>query len=68
MSKRELPKHYNATALAHSIADVVQATGVGRSFIYQEIKARRLVVKKAGRRSLIFDADLKAWLASLPAK
>src|SRR5262245_22208612 len=57
-----------AIRLAHSIAEVVKITGVGRSFLYEEIKAGRLNVRKAGRRSLIFDADLKAWLASLPAK
>jgi excisionase family DNA binding protein len=70
MSQREPLKHPSATAirLAHSIADVAKITGVGRSFIYEEIKAGRLIVKKAGRRSLVFDADLKAWLASLPAK
>jgi excisionase family DNA binding protein len=70
MSKREPLKHTSATAirLAYSIAEAAEITGVGRSFIYEEIKAGRLVVKKAGRRSLVFDADLKAWLASLPAK
>jgi excisionase family DNA binding protein len=68
MSNSEQSKQSKATALrlAHSIADVTKITGVGRSFIYEEINAGRLVVKKAGRRSLIFDADLKAWLASLP--
>ena len=54
--------------LAHSIADVTKTTGVGRSFIYEEMKAGRLIIKKAGRRSLISDGDLKAWLASLPTK
>ena len=53
---------------AFAISEVVEIVGVGRSFIYEEIKAGRLIVRKAGRRSLVFDADLKAWLASLPAK
>lgn len=53
--------------LAHSIHDVTKLTGIGRSFIYEEIKAGRLLIRKAGRRTLIFDADLKAWLASMPA-
>jgi excisionase family DNA binding protein len=70
MSKHAPLKQSGAAVLrlAHSIAEVVKITGVGRSFIYEEIKAGRLVVKKAGRRSLVFDADLKAWLANLPAK
>lgn len=52
--------------LAHSIREVTALTGVGRSFIYEEIKEGRLRVRKAGRRSLIFEADLQAWLAKLP--
>ncbi len=52
--------------LAYSIADVTKLTGVGRSFIYDEIKAGRLHIRKAGRRTLIFNADLQAWLAQLP--
>jgi excisionase family DNA binding protein len=52
--------------LTHSIDDVTKLTGVGRSFIYEAIKAGNLSIRKAGRRTLIFDADLIAWLASLP--
>jgi excisionase family DNA binding protein len=68
MSKRDGDNRSQAPAyrLAHSISDVTNITGVGRSFIYEEIGAGRLVAKKAGRRTLIFDADLNAWLASLP--
>jgi excisionase family DNA binding protein len=61
-----MPEH--PSKLAHSIDDVTKLTGIGRSFVYEEIKAGRLLVKKAGRRSLIFDADLGAWLKSLPEK
>ncbi|MDO8397975.1 MAG: DNA-binding protein [Bradyrhizobium sp.] len=53
--------------LTHSIDDVTKLTGVGRSFIDEEIKAGNLKMRKAGRRTLIFDADLNAWLASLPS-
>jgi excisionase family DNA binding protein len=47
---------------------VTKTTGLGRSFIYEEIKEGRLRIRKAGRRSLVFDDDLRAWLASLPTK
>jgi excisionase family DNA binding protein len=60
----ESPQH----RLVHSIADVTKIIGLGRSFVYEEIKEGRLRVRKAGRRSLIFDADLKAWLQALPEK
>ena len=52
--------------LAYSIADLTRIAGVGRSFLYEEIKAGRLIVRKAGRRSLVLAADATAWLASLP--
>ncbi|UGX92328.1 helix-turn-helix domain-containing protein [Bradyrhizobium barranii subsp. barranii] len=69
MSKRE-PPNTSATVirLTHSIADVAEISGVGRSFLYEQIKLGRLVIKKAGRRSLVMDADLKSWLATLPTK
>ena len=41
--------------------------GVSRTLIFAEIKARRLTAVKAGRRTLITDGALNAWLASLPS-
>jgi hypothetical protein len=52
--------------LAYSITELTQVAGVGRSFLYDEVKAGRLIVRKAGRRSLILAEDATAWLASLP--
>ena len=53
---------------AYSIEEVTKVTGLGRSYIYEEIRDGRLRIRKAGRRSLVLPDDLKAWLASLPAK
>jgi excisionase family DNA binding protein len=52
--------------LAYSIAELASAAGVGRSFIYEEIKSGRLKLKKAGRRSLVMEEDARAWLAGMP--
>jgi excisionase family DNA binding protein len=70
MSKQKQQIQSNATAhrLAYSISEVADITGVGRSILYQEIGEGRLRARKLGRRSLIFDDDLKAWLAALPPK
>ena len=38
--------------LAHSIAEFAQLSGLGRSFLYEQIKAGNLPVRKAGRRTL----------------
>jgi excisionase family DNA binding protein len=52
--------------LAYSIAELAEISGIGRSFLYEEIKAGRLVVTKAGRRSLVLYDDALAWLTTLP--
>jgi hypothetical protein len=52
--------------LAYSIAELTEISGIGRSFLYEEIKSGRLVVTKAGRRSLILYDDALAWLTTLP--
>ncbi|WP_018262253.1 helix-turn-helix domain-containing protein [Methylobacterium sp. WSM2598] len=52
---------------AHTIAEVVQISGAGRTTIYAEIAAQRLKAKKLGRRTLITADDLHNWLDRLPA-
>jgi excisionase family DNA binding protein len=59
---------HNTQKLAYSIVDIAKLVGIGRSLIFEEVKAGRLPVKKAGRRTLVLDADLSAWLSNLPAK
>ena len=41
--------------------DFCQAHGVGRSYVYEEIKRGALKVIKAGRRTLVPDSEAKAW-------
>jgi excisionase family DNA binding protein len=66
MTPEEIRSFATPVRRAHSISQVTRITGIGRSFLYEEISAGRLAAKKAGRRTLIFDADLNAWLAGLP--
>ena len=56
------------TPLALGIVDAARVAGVGRSTIFDEIKAKRLKARKAGRRTLILHDDLLAWLKNLPAR
>ena len=67
MPKLDLPAG-PVERFAYSIEEVTKVTGLGRSYIYEEIRDGRLRIRKAGRRSLVLPDDLKAWLASLPAK
>ena len=52
--------------LAHSIAEFAQLSGLGRSFLYEQIKSGHLPVRKAGRRTPILYDEGLAWLAKLP--
>jgi excisionase family DNA binding protein len=54
------------TLLTYSIEEARKVTGVGRTVLYEEIKAGRLRAVKRGRRTLILAEDLRRWLASLP--
>ncbi len=56
--ERTLPK------LAYTVDQLGQASGVGRTKIYQEVKAGRLHPTKLGKRSIILAEDAKAWLDS----
>jgi hypothetical protein len=53
---------------ALSIADVCRESGLGRTLIFAEIRAGKLVARKCGRRTLILKEDLLKWLQTLPVK
>jgi hypothetical protein len=48
--------------LAYSIIDAVAAVSIGRSLLYEEIKAGNLKTFKIGSRTLIAAEDLTSWL------
>ena len=61
------------TKLAFSIDETCAIAGVGRTFLYGEIGAGRLIARKARGtaskvrgRTLILRADLENWLSALP--
>jgi excisionase family DNA binding protein len=49
-----------------SIVEAARTANIGRSTVYEAIKAGRLVARKMGRRTIILDRDLQAWLSTLP--
>jgi hypothetical protein len=55
-------------SIAHTIEGITRLTQLGRTKLYEEIKLGRLKARKVGRRTVILDADLRQWLASLPTK
>ena len=42
--------------------------GVGRTTLYEEAKAGRLVVTKVGTKSKVTFANARAWLENLPIR
>jgi excisionase family DNA binding protein len=52
--------------LLWTVAELCQATGLGRTTLYGQIKQGRLRAHKCGRRTLFCAADVEAWLSTLP--
>ena len=52
--------------LAFSVSELALRCGVGRTKIYEEIKAGRLIARKLGSRTLIALSDVEKWLKALP--
>jgi excisionase family DNA binding protein len=52
--------------LAHPIPRALIIAGCGKTTLYGAIKAGKLRARKLGRKTLILDRDLMAWLEKLP--
>jgi|GraSoi2013_115cm_1033766.scaffolds.fasta_scaffold443100_1 excisionase family DNA binding protein len=51
---------------AHSIPEVCAYTGLGRDSVYAAIRTGRLIARKYGRRTVVLDDDMRAFLEALP--
>jgi hypothetical protein len=54
------------TGGAMTIAQFCRWACVGRTKLYSEIKAGRIMPRKLGSKTVILRADAEAWLSSLP--
>ena len=52
--------------IAHTIADAVKISGIGRTTLYELIAAKKIDARKAGNRTLIPAESLRAYIAGLP--
>ena len=52
--------------IAYSVDEAAVRAGIGRDAVYDAIREKRLVARKWGRRTIITDAALRAFLESLP--
>lgn len=53
---------------AYTINEAVSEIGIGRSKLYGEIKARKITVRKIGRKSVILCDEIQRYLECLPKK
>jgi excisionase family DNA binding protein len=52
--------------LGMSPGEAAKVAGIGRTLLRREIRNKRLVARKIGRRTVITADDLAAWLKGLP--
>jgi hypothetical protein len=59
--------HSDDTApIARTINETCKASGFGRDTIYRAIRTGKLIARKHGKRTVILDRDLRAFLDALP--
>jgi excisionase family DNA binding protein len=56
----------DAVPLAHSVEVAAKRVGIGRTKLFELIRTGRLRAVHYGRRTLVPEESLKAFLASLP--
>ncbi len=52
----------NTQRIAWSLADIAKQTGLSLGFLRNEVRAERLPIRKFGRRVLVLDEDLRAYV------
>ncbi|MBG0796656.1 helix-turn-helix domain-containing protein [Methylocystis sp. L43] len=57
----------NDDPIAYSPLAAAQKLGVGRTRLFEAIKAGELHAKKFGRKTLILDSDLRRYASNLPS-
>jgi len=52
--------------ISYSVNEAAKAAGIGLTKLREEIREKRLVARKLGKRTLINVEDLNTWAANLP--
>ena len=60
----------NATleVIAYPIDDVPSIAGVTRTQVFEAIRAKELMARKRGRRTLIEASELRRWISTFPIR
>jgi excisionase family DNA binding protein len=57
-----------ADRAAYTVRELLNIYGVGRTKLYEEIKAGRLISRKFGAKTLFLAKDVERWVKSWPVK
>ncbi len=63
---RAAPSAKEPEKLAHSTSDAQRLASCGKTTLFKALASGELKYRKLGKKTLILDADLRAWIASLP--
>lgn len=63
---RAAPPAKEPEKLAHSTSDAQRLVGCGKTTLFKALASGELKYRKLGKKTLILDGDLRAWVASLP--
>jgi excisionase family DNA binding protein len=55
-----------STTITLNIDEVMRRLGAGRARVYTAIASGKLPAKKLGRRTVVVESDLRAFIESLP--
>jgi hypothetical protein len=60
----------NATpeVIAYPVDDVPSIAGVTRTQVFEAIRAKELMARKRGRRTLIEASELRRWVSTFPIR
>ena len=61
-----MAEKFASEKVAYSPNEAAAAAGIGRTFLFEQIRLGKLPAKKAGRRTLIDADSLRRWIKSLP--
>jgi len=65
-NKQSTSKKRRMSRIAYSVPDAAKHSGIGRTSIYEALRAGSLKAKKMNNRTIILRSDLLTFLRSLP--
>ena len=62
------PERISTGRAVYSVNEILELYEIGRTKLYKEINAGRLIARKLGTKTLFLAEDVEAWVSSWPVK